>query len=179
MLRVDSITDTIVDYNGYTFVLGSIASQRVQHYPATFPIEMGVKEGDYLDEISMDLTTACLGKGEYVECVRIRDAKICSDGNLDIFINLDVLGRIFKPKNIGETCPRLGLDAKPNLRFTLKSKDAYDRFVSRPALAKGAAPKLFDLEDRTLILANVYIKPDRVHGTVLYVQRFELRGGVI
>ena len=177
MLKVSSITDTIVDYNGYKFVLGTISSQKIENFPATFPVEMGVKEGDFLDEISMDLTTALCG-GEYVECVRIRDAKIYTDGSLDVFIKLDVLGRVFKPKKFVGECPKVGLDARPRLRFTLKSKDAYNRLVSRPALAKGAAPKIFDLADRTLILANVCITPDNVHGYVLYVQSFELRGGL-
>lgn len=177
MLKVSSITDTPIDYNGYGFVLGTISSQKLENFPAAFPADMDVREGDYLDEISMDLTTA-LVDGEYVECVRIREATICDEGPLDVFIKLDVLGRVFKPRNLGKKCPRVGLDARPRLRFTLKSKDAYDRLVSRPALAKGAAPKVFELADRTLILANVCIIPDNVHGYVLYVQSFELRGGL-
>lgn len=178
MLVVKSITDTLVDYNGHTFVLGSVGSQKVDSYPATFPIEMGVKEGDYLDEISMDLTTAHLGEDEYIDCIRISDAVICSKGELDVLITLNVLGRVLKPRNLGPECPRVGLDAKPNLRFTLKSKDAYGRYVCRPALAKKMAPKIFEIENRALILATISIKPDNVHGHVLYVQAFELRGGI-
>lgn len=177
MLVVKSITDTVVDYNGHKFVLGSVGSQKVVEYPATFPIELGVKKGDYLDEISMDLTTAKIGE-EFIDCVRIRDAKVCKEGKLDVSITLDILGCVLKPRNLGDECPKIGLDAQPNLRFTLKSKDAYGNYVCRPALAKKRAPEIFKLENRALILATVSIKPDNVHGHVLYVQAFNLRGGI-
>ena len=176
MLKVVSVSDTVVNYNGYQFLLGSVKSENIPEYPATFPVEMGVKAGQYLDDIEMDLTTAFVNN-EYIDCVRIRKATIRRAGKLSKYIDLRVPGIVKKPRNVGDTCPLVGLDARPHLRFTLKSKDAYNKKVSRPAFARSVAKSIFGLKNGTFILADVTIMPDTVHGFTLYVRAYELRGG--
>lgn len=176
MLKVVSITETVVDYNGYQFLLGSVASEKIPEYTAVFSKELDVHVGDYLDEIAMDLTTAPIN-GEYVDCIRIREAKVCKKGALDKFINLTVYGIVLKPKKVSEECPRVGMDARPYLRFTLKSKDAFDRCVSRPVFAKKVAPAIYELENRTFVKAEATIMPDKVHTFVLHIRAFQEIGG--
>lgn len=176
MLRVVSVSDTVVDYNGHKFKLGSVASEKIEEYFATFPIEMEVKEGDFLDNISMDLTTACV-EGKYINCVRIRTAEIKEEGDLDKYIPVEVTGIILKPRNLGSECPKVGLDSRDQLRFTLKSRDAYNRYVSRPAFSKKVARELFKIKNRTLITASVLIMPDTLHKFILCVRNYKTQGG--
>ena len=176
MLKVVSITETIVDYNGYQFMLGSVASEKIPEYTAVFAKNLNLKEGDYIYDVSMDLTTAPID-GSYVDCLRIRDAKVSTKGTLDEFISLKVFGIIFKPRKTSEECPKVGMDARPYLRFTLKSRDAFDHCISRPAYARKAAPAVFALENRTFVEADVTIRPDKIHKFVLYVRAFQEVGG--
>lgn len=176
MLKVVSVTETVVDYNGYQFLLGSVASEKIPEYTAVFAKELNVHAGDYLYDVAMDLTTAPVN-GEYVDCLRIREAKVSTKGTLDDYISLKVFGIVLKPKKTGEECPRVGMDARPYLRFTLKSRDAFDHCISRPAYARKAAPAVYALENRTFIEADVTIRPDKIHKFVLCVKAFQEVGG--
>lgn len=176
MLLVVSKSDNIVNYNGYQFYLGSIGSSEIPEYPAVFPVDMEVSVGDYLDEIEMDLTT-CPKDGKYIDCIRVRKARVSKRGILDRFISLSVYGIVLKPKTDATECPRVGMDSKPYMRFTLKSKDAFNKCISRPAFARKAAPAIFALENRTFVQAEVSIMPDMKHGFILHVRAFQQTGG--
>lgn len=176
MLKVVSVSDTMVNYNGHKFKLGSVASANIEEYPATFPLEMEVNDGDYLDNIVMDLTTACVN-GKYIHCVRIREAEIKKHGELDKYIPVTVTGLLLKPKNLGDECPRVGLDAREQIRFTLKSRDAYNRYVSRPAFSKKVAREIFKMKNHTLITVEALIMPDALHKFILCVRKYKIQGG--